>query len=63
VDKCPFCKRGQKVPCTYTLAGSSVEKDCSYCGFCGRNWPAPLRDVKAAERDVKMAQAGERDDE
>lgn len=55
-ERCPFCRRGRKVEATYVLKDTTIEKDCSYCGFCGRNWkPDP-------QRDVKRAASGERDD-
>lgn len=55
VELCPFCRRGVKVEATYMLKGTTIEKDCSYCGRCGRNWPTQ------PPKDYKLAQSGERD--
>jgi hypothetical protein len=52
-EVCPHCRKGKKVEATYCLPGTTEERDCSYCGRCGKNWPEkPQRDFrKAAAND------------
>lgn len=37
-EKCPKCGKGPRVEHHYEYAG--MEHDDSYCGACGKNWPA-----------------------